>query len=231
MALDEDFTTYTEEDPNTGITNTSTRVTWALNSVQLGYFYTDKGSNFFSGNFSHTFTTLQSLVQSGGLGYGCWLLSNTIDQMNLLHASNDVVSIRSYDGGGAPAGYRLEVIESGASKGVDTYVGAQGTVYYVTVERDANGGVGGVGRYTAYFRTGSHEGPLQDTIIVDATAQINYRYIYPFNLWNYGTSRNNTGWTENLNLNVVTVIGKAFNMTEIMVKNMITKVAQSMGMT
>jgi len=48
----EDFTTYTEEDPNSHITKNSSRVTFSnLTRPESAYVYKDFGSGYFSGDF------------------------------------------------------------------------------------------------------------------------------------------------------------------------------------
>ena len=52
----EDFTTYTKVDPNSRITVTASKVSFAgLASNESAYVYKDKGANYFAGNFTHKF--------------------------------------------------------------------------------------------------------------------------------------------------------------------------------
>ena len=48
----ENFTEYTEVDPNARISVTKTRVTWtAITRQEEAYVYIDKGVDYFAGNF------------------------------------------------------------------------------------------------------------------------------------------------------------------------------------
>ncbi len=212
MAI-EDFTTYTEVDPNSKITVASSKVSWDdLSRNEEAYVYKEMGYHFFDSDSTHKFK-----MQFGdyGNGYSCfaahWALSEHIDDICGLQTSgySGVVLFEyNYD-------YRiyLRIIDQG-SPTTDTWSGAEkDTLYYVTITRDKDGGANNSGRYTAYICTGGYYGEggnLEDTLQVDSQlgAPVDWTYIYACNTYNDGSSMTVDGWTEDLDLGLA---GAGFN--------------------
>lgn len=179
----EDFTTFTEVDQETAITVTSTKVDWSNVHPRFhtGYTYYDKGAGHFSGDFTHKFEVYVSA--SGAYQYAqstFWMLANIVgDHKAVIDASEDACSFYLYHEANRFA--YLNVIENGTPITDYWYTGLSlSTLYFIEIVRDDDGGANNTGRYTAYIRTGSHTGALQDTLIVDSSVgeQNDFRYVY-----------------------------------------------------
>jgi len=202
----EDFTTYTEVDPNNKITITSTKVSWAsYNNAEEAYVYKDYGVDHFDGDFTHQFICQYANV-TGEPIIARWLLANAIDDYwDLFDANEDSMDFISVTGE-----WQLEIMESGSqSYDHESFGSSPGTDYYVTIDRDDDGGANGTGQLTAEIRTGSHTGTLQETLTVDSGAgeQNDFRYLYSANTANWADSGSyEDGYTQNLDLAVETNI-------------------------
>lgn len=193
----ENFLTYTEEDPNSRITVTSTKVTFAsLTAQEDAYVYKDKGADSFSGNFVHLITVKLTAADSDGRAY-VWALTNTVDDMKAID-----------DGGGSFLAvflYRYEAVyylylascDSGTVS-TDTYTISLNTPYYLKIVRDES--VGTYGTIYCYVYSDSARTTLIDTLIITlGTSKKDYRYIFGVNTRNSGISgRTISGYCENL---------------------------------
>lgn len=215
----EDFTTYTEVDPGDDITRTSTTVSWSTEFNSRGggdsYVYYDKGANFFSGNFIHTFILRRNWAQTGYTPYH-WLLANIVDDyQGIKDASEDAVGVRVYYATGPSGGIYLNLVENGtqyqdgwSSSGYPPL----DTDHYITVSRDDDGGVNGTGRYTVRICHDNYYGQpgadLKDTLQLDCSAgeQNDFRYIYGICNVNTGDTYCGQGSTRDLNLSPITLI-------------------------
>ncbi len=84
----ENFTTYTEVDPNSRITKTSTKVTWAaLDRNETAYVYKDKGVDFFDGDFTHLLTVYMTTLVNGSYVYA-WALTNDLNSIRVIDNAN-----------------------------------------------------------------------------------------------------------------------------------------------
>ena len=185
----EDFTTYTEVDGGNDITiDSATMVSWGnLNtrSHHTSYVYKDKGIDHFSGDLTHEFWI--RFGDPGAEQQGTfWMLANMVgDRYSVVAANEDAHALFSYHTDGRLC---LQIIENG-SKVEDWWLGASNLVdYYIRIIRDDDGGVNNAGRLTAYIRTGSHSGVLQDTLVVDSSVgeQNDFRYLYAVASYNDG---------------------------------------------
>ena len=202
----EDFTTYTEVDPNSRITVTSTRVTAAgIARDEAAYVYKDKGAAFFSGNFIHDFTMFMDSTGGSTTGWQYfWTLTNLVNStLDIETAADDyltVVGVRY------ASVWTIFISEfNGASQLTDSDTTmAYDTVYYGRIERDEF--VGTYGTFTLRVYSDSDRTVLVTAITINLRKNADLRYIYPV------TSRNDTdvdtssGYTENLDLSP-TLIG------------------------
>ncbi|MHC4114003.1 MAG: hypothetical protein ACYSSL_01580 [Planctomycetota bacterium] len=209
----EDFTTYTEVDPGADITVDANTISWDdLDSRGTdSYVYYDKGAGFFDGDFSHTFLLLRGADIDTGASPFHWVLANDIDDYySLIVDDKDAAGVKVYYGG-ASSGIYLTLLEAG-EEAQDGWSGvgkpAADTVYYMTVDRNDDGGVNGTGRYICYICTGNYYGEsgssLQDTLQLDSSAgcQFDFRYVYGVNTVNTGSSYYSDGYTEDLDLHI-----------------------------
>lgn len=203
----EDFTTYTEFDESAKITvDSAVKVSWVALETKYytGYLYKDKGAAYFSGDFTHKFEIqFSSMGDYAHLNY--WMLSNVIgDYIAAYVADEDFYTLFSYDD---TESIYLRIVEGGVVQGDDAWAtpGPQAsTIYFIEIVRDDDGGANNTGRLTAYIRTGSHTGVLQDTLVADCSVgeQNDFRYVYGMAT----TDGNNvahglaTGYTQNLDI-------------------------------
>ncbi len=204
MAI-ENFTTYTEVDPNGKITVTSSKVSWDnLSRNEEAYVYKSMGSEFFDKDFTHKFKVYFGYY---GGGYTCraahWAVADVLDDESgwSLGGANAVSLFQyNYD-------YRiyLKIYDSGSGT-QDSWTGAEPLItYYITITRDRDGGVNNSGRYTAYICTGGYYGEggnLEDMLQVDSQAEApaDYHYIFACNTYNDGNPMYIDGFTEDLDL-------------------------------
>ncbi|GAH55610.1 unnamed protein product, partial [marine sediment metagenome] len=95
MAI-EDFTDYAEEDPNTDITKTASRITTdTMRRDVSAYVYKDKGSGHFSGNFEHK---VDVRLTAAGTNYGTvihWALANSIGDEDEVAADGNNINVQT----------------------------------------------------------------------------------------------------------------------------------------
>lgn len=94
----QDFTTYTEVDPDGKLSQSSTRSTWAAVTAHTEYLYKDFGVAYFAGNFTHKFDVNFSSV--GGVGeIELWGLANDLGDFHDLLVANKSEIVFSLSGG------------------------------------------------------------------------------------------------------------------------------------
>lgn len=187
----EDFTTYTELDPHSRFSVTSTKITITnlkQNEDIHAWVYDDKGSGHF-GSFDHLFEAEWIAVSYDPQFYH-WCVSNDLDAPNTWWTNYDEamgIAIR-------PAGNKVELV-SHENHGYDYKWGkpAAGTWWYYEVVRSGTS-------LTAYLRSGSHTGSLIDTLVVALpSSSKTYRYVFGANA-NNNDVHTYSGATQNLDL-------------------------------
>jgi len=215
----ENFSSYTEVDEGTNVTVATNKVSWVdLDRDETSYLYKDKGANYFDGDFTHQFECQCSGRDAGNPLFAYWVLANDIGNLKtLVDAAVDYIEFHyRYDDTNGNL-FHLYVVQGGVGITYDTYDGpTDNTTYYITIERDDDGGANGTGQIKAYIRTGSHSGTLVDTLSADCAAgeQNDYRYIYA--LCSYDTAsagEDASGYTERLDLTPNTIKPSTLAMT------------------
>lgn len=200
----QDFTLWTEVDPNGRIAKTADRITFtALTNSEDAHVYDDKGADFFDGNFVHDFTIFISAITVNQPIISPWALANSVDDMSgiqaangdflgpyILYATGNILRIvlRECDGGTA---YDTGVLGLSLS-----------TLYYCRVSRDESAGTYGklsLALYTDAARTVQHGGTLTLTL---HSSKKDFQYIYGLNTWNSGSGDTITGYVEDLDIDV-----------------------------
>lgn len=132
----EDFTTYTEVDPNNHISvASSTHVDVnVINEGEDAYLYDDKGVDHFE-DFVHNID-IKAVTHQSTTGEGCcWVLANIVDDWRAIYnGGGDLLSVLLiwY----APGEWRLYLQEVDGGSYYATYqVISQSTWYYLTIER------------------------------------------------------------------------------------------------
>ena len=223
----EDFTTYTEVDPNGRITVTSPKVAWAdLSCNEDAHVYKDKGVNHFAGDFEHLVEN-QLTSAAANAWVVTWMVANDIDDWNGLRGAS-LSHLAVYDfRGTSPAVEPIWGIfeQDGASAYNDetpTGLFSFGTTYYLKIKRDES--VGTYGTIYGYIYSDVARTTLLDTLTVALhTSKKDYRYIYGADTHNIALSTHyQTGFTENLDLQEAGVIQKilseVFASTDILIK-------------
>ena len=205
----EDFTTFdaTQDEGNDITVDSATKISWInfKTKNETGYCYKDYGAAHFSGDFTHQFEIFWSAA-AGDTTCMYWGLWNTV---------NDCFANQTGDSGDQHRFYLfddvenlyLQIVENGSGAGVDTWAspGPQiSTLYYITIDRDDDGGANNTGQLVANIRTGSHLGVLRATLTADCSAgeQNDFRYVYMPSSYDDGTKFPvTTGYVQNLDLN------------------------------
>lgn len=185
----EDFTTYTEIDPNSHITVTTTKVEWSgLDRNEEAYVYKDFGVGFF-GDFEHDVEIEESTGSTNGAISGFWIISNVIDDMQThWTGTQGLVFLGNYD-----AGNHRFIIRDGNSGNQDIWVGLADTLYYCIVTRVGN-------TFTVKLYDDVPRTNLKATLSV-ACSVTTFRYLYSCSSFDSGVGLS-TGYSQNFNLNL-----------------------------
>lgn len=198
----EDFTTYTEVDPNSRITKTATRVTWTgLTRNEEAYVYDDKGSNFFAGNFTH-YLTIKFTAKETSCEGGIWALTNLLDDLRGIDfdSAGDYLALQFFNPT-IPDELRLFLseIDGGAQAVSGNFLPTVGTVYYLKIVRDES--VGSFGTLYCYIYSDAARTTLLSTLSVALnTSKKDFRYVHVIQTWDSTTNHATSGYSENLTI-------------------------------
>jgi hypothetical protein len=214
----EDFTTYTEVDPGDDITVAANTITLTLLPRNVSsYVYKDHGVDFFNGDFTHEIEWEQTNENNGTCSV--WDIANALgDFRDLGLAGEDhILCYVNFNR------IRIAVIENGANTNEDpSDVIADGTNYFLTIDRDDDGGTNSTGLMTVTIRTVSHVGPILDTITSESAVgeQNDFRYSLHSQTSNSGGAQTISGIIRNFDTNsgvVVTPLGSVWaNVSQIL---------------
>ncbi len=196
----EDFGNFTEVDPNSRITKTTRRVTWAdWNRNDDALVYKDFGVDYFNGNFVFLCTLRLTVLDSGFFG-AILTLANTIDILQDMDiASAPFLTIRLSLKFGTHID--LAVWEQGES--IDeilllwtTYAN---TDLYLSFQRDES--VGANGTLYCYIFSDAARSTLINSASIALAAKTDFRYLYALQSWHPDELDFTTdGYVENLDL-------------------------------
>lgn len=178
MAI-ENFGDYTEVDPNTRITKTSTRVTWTdLDRNETAYVYRDMTEDYFDGDFTHVFTVYITSTINGSY-VNCWALTNDLNSCRVIdNASGDYLAAHII---GTLTARTIGITEcDGGTTYTDSYVASQETAYYLKITRDET--VGTYGTLYCYI----YSDPLRTTLLTTLSVTLHsskkdFRYVHACN--------------------------------------------------
>ena len=202
MAI-EDFTTYTELDPNGHLAKSASRVTFAsLNGDEIAYVYKDKGVAYFTGTFTCDFTLVITQQSAAPLGAVIALTNEIGDYQALITGGDSNAFLVQLATAGAIGKLQLQEIQGGNpidSPGAYTYVA--GTTYYLRLRRVMSDGAFGTLYLYIYSDAAMTNLLSTQSVAQNATSQLTYRYIYAVmsrdaNLPTYTIS----GYVENLTI-------------------------------
>ncbi len=190
---------YTEEDPDSTITVSSTAITHANSKIESkSHVVADKGVDHFDEDFTHQFECLIEDISGAASSLPFWAVANALGSGWLhIYTSTEIAFFYA-----TATLFRLRAYHSGLQDGLDSsaFGAISGTLYFITIIRDDDGGSGN-GSFTAYIRTGSHEGTLKDTLVINLASKYNYRYLYGYISQGPGDASTADGFTRNLNIN------------------------------
>lgn len=170
----EDFTTYTEVDPNTKIAVTSTRVTWtAMSSADSARVYKDMGAAHFDASFTHLWElSLDGATTDGTGGYG-WAVAN-VSNLAGPGSTVDHLRVRISDEGSLWL-LTWEMFSTTATQDFDSGM-SYNTVYYCKTVRDE--AVGTFGTLYNYVYSDSGRTTLINTETVTLHGNVDFQYLY-----------------------------------------------------
>jgi len=198
MAL-EDFTSYTESDPNSHLAVTATRATFTDYADNENIFLSsDKGAAYFNGDFTHLVDMKITAYVSGADNLGIWAVTNSVVDMDPTPADG-ALFLRAYNTGGTNYFALLE-----ASGGVEYAIGTQytfslNTTYYLKIVRDE--AVGAFGTLYLYIYSDAARTTLLATKSGALhTSKQDFRYLFGVTSYrNSGAGANTkSGYVENL---------------------------------
>ena len=187
----EDLSTYTEVDPNSHISATSSRMTGTtINQNEKAYAYYDKGVDYFAAldiDFDFCITELSFDDVIGVIG-----VSNVLGHIGECGV-NDVLVYVYY-----PSGAQARIYIT-TSAGGDYMVLSVNTTYYCTLERAAGNATFNLKVYSDANRT-----TLLDTLTCNIpTASTKHRYIYGISSQYTNNNYAASGYVENVVINAV----------------------------
>lgn len=199
----ENFTGYTESDPNGRLTVTASKVDISGLQRSDADTWVAKGFHFehLNGDFEHKFEIyIDSSSGNECWPGGIWCLTDVIEGRKPIRDAGDNLLgvVAAVDAGGNPNIQLCE--EHGGSQYTDTFTTASADlVYYCTFKRDES--VGTYGAAYLYIRTGSHEGTLQDTLVLTLHEKVDFQYGLAGLTFGAGPDTDQfTGYIQNLDL-------------------------------
>ena|SRR3990167_749872 len=213
----EDLTTYTETDPNAHLAETAARVTWTdLARNEDAYLTTDKGVNFFDGSFTHLMDVNEGSTSVNSSYAYFWGLTN-FNNDDLYGGgpgggNNDELAA-NVEWNTAYVDYVFTIREQdGASQytvdsGTSLY--ADDTTYYAKIVRDESVGVNGT-LYLYVYSNSARTTQVGATLSTALhTSNKDFRYVYACSSFNTAGLPTNTGYMENLDLQIVAIAPNA----------------------
>ena len=133
--LYEDFTTYTEVEPNDRIQKTANHVDYADARDETAYLYKDYGLDFFGSSFEHLIQVNRASHSTKAIAV-FYMLSNSIgDQKDIVDMGGDAILLDFYVHLTGGKQLRLLEIVNGVLSNIDYTSYIEGTTYYVKITR------------------------------------------------------------------------------------------------
>ena len=187
----EDFTTYTEVDPNNHINKTSNHVDFKDYRNEDAYLYKDKGAGHFT-DFEHKIDARINSHSGNSLAY-FWMVSNDVDDVNGLRLAGKsfLAAVIGFYG----TSYYIQLNEFYLGTEYDsTYSSVSaGTTYYCTIKKSGTA-------FTCKIYSDSARTNLITTLSLTLHENTSKRYIFVCNTWNSGTAYYGDEDIENLDL-------------------------------
>lgn len=205
----EDFTTYTEVDPNGHLSVIPSKITaTGLHRNEVAYIYNDKGVAFFDGDFEHL---LEAQIEASSANFALmnvWAMSNALgDEQGLIDASESLFGLTVAEVSGN-AWVILFEVDSG-TRYFDNYInGTLGQLYYHKIVRDESVGFG---QLQCFIFSDFGRTILIDTLSITLhTSKKDFRYIFGAMSKDDDTGNTLTfnGFSQDLDLQIAAISGK-----------------------
>ena len=189
----EDFTTFTEVDPNNHIALVGTNhIDWQDYRNESCYLYKDKGAGHF-GNFTHLLDYKRVSGQAYAVGYP-WALTNDIGDFAGLNAlSKTAIGVEVYNNGLNLQRVYLAELYGGTQYESAYYQLAGNTTRYLKIVKSGTS-------LTCYIYSDADRTSLLATINLTLHGDWNFRYIFASETWNSGHTYHGDCDIENLDL-------------------------------
>ena len=200
MAI-EDYTTYTEVDPNSHIGLVGTNhIDFNAYANEDAYCYKDKGAAHFT-DFEHK-VDVRPISASADYCYGCnWLLSNALDDYHGLRtAGQTCVVVRTGHWTVAYPQLYLSEYYGSTEYNAGPFNAAYNTWYYLTIKKLGTA-------LTCKIYSDSARTTLLNTLSLTLQADHSFRYIFAANTQNEAVARNFDLDIENLDLQEAPAVG------------------------
>lgn len=191
----EDFTTYTEVDPNSNIGLVGTNHIDHYNTrTEDAYLYKDKGAGYFT-DFEHLVDARSDFFQTYSYGL-FWVLSNVVDDFAAIHSTGGyglpAIAVFFYNAGGGIWHIRLLETDGNGNWWYDSYSCSPNTWYYLTIEKTGTA-------LTCKIYSDSARTTLLDTLSLTLQADHDFRYVFGCDTYHSGSGAMNVD-IENLDL-------------------------------
>ncbi|KKL80643.1 hypothetical protein LCGC14_2002710 [marine sediment metagenome] len=194
----ENFNTFSETDPNSLITRTSSRVSWEdLTRNEDAFVFLDKGVAFFAGSFVHRLTfSITAGDASSSLFSALWLVANAADSYDTVRAG-DALALLFFFSGATP-NIRLVESDGGSQAESAQFNITLGVTYHLTITRDEDTGANGT--LTCAIYSDAARTNLLDTLTRTLGVKNDFRYVYPLSSFNATNANKHTGFTQDLDI-------------------------------
>jgi len=201
----ENFTTYTEEDPLSRLTVTSSKVTCTqMRRDDDCWVVKDKGTDHFDSDFEHLLKAEYTEFTNNTIGGWQinWMLANLAGTFYDIRTDNSDDCLQ-VDTVWYNAGSQIILILTECVAGTPYSDGsgsiAEDTPVYLRVKRDE--GVGTYGTLYGYVYSDAARTTLEDTMVLTLHEKEDFRYIYGMNSFGEASAAQYiSGYTENLDL-------------------------------
>lgn len=224
----EDFTTYTEEDPNDHIGLVGTNhVDFTAYRNEDAYLYKDYGENHF-GDFTHDIDVYCDTRSGVNPIAGVWALTNDVDDLKgIKDAGGTAICVQFYRKSDGTLVLRLREIYDFTNY-VDDYVASYDTWYYLVIEKNGTS-------LTCKIYSDSDRTNLLDTLSLTLHGDWQFQYVF-------SAITNNTGSTdyfivdiENLDLNeegaIVKEVTDSLSLSDSVLVNKNLQVSDSLNLS
>jgi len=185
----EDFTTYTEVDPNSHISKTAYHVDFQDNRNETAYLYKDYGAGNFA-DFTHLLD-IKNAAEAGSRQGQCYVLANDIGEGRWMWTSGKTaMGLYIWDNA---SNRRLFLFEwyNGAEYDSSNFNAVVDAWYYLKVVKSG-------ASLNCYVYSDSARTNLLATLSLNLQGSWTFRYIYAAQTWNSGNGYQGRMYTDNL---------------------------------